>query len=189
MLNEGNQIHNCISSSGCDFLQVTVPVPNLTPRWLCGGRVTEHFEYIRISSKSKFSAQGIFYLVQRPNPASIWLNKTLEDQFPRFYAFCVAGSYLSSNFIYCSYVILKCLVDWLIDWWFYPGSRSGLEDIRHCIRRLRVEKKVHTLVLFSIFPDKANGGNLRVPLVFTPVLSLVSSGISLGKLTATEGSA
>jgi len=34
------------------------------------------------------------------------------------------------------------------------GSASGLQEIRNCIRRLRVEKKVHTLVLFCIFPNQ-----------------------------------
>ena len=35
-------------------------------------------------------------------------------------------------------------------------SQSGgkLQEIRNCIRRLRVEKKVHTLVLFCIFPSQ-----------------------------------
>ena len=31
---------------------------------------------------------------------------------------------------------------------------GGLQEIRNCIRRLRVEKKVHTLVLFCIFPSQ-----------------------------------
>merc|ERR1719474_2481281 len=34
------------------------------------------------------------------------------------------------------------------------GASSGLQEIRNCIRRLRVEKKVHTLVLFCIFPSQ-----------------------------------
>ena len=31
---------------------------------------------------------------------------------------------------------------------------TGLTAIRNCIRRLRVEKKVHTMVLMCILPDK-----------------------------------
>jgi len=34
------------------------------------------------------------------------------------------------------------------------GASTGLQEIRNCIRRLRVEKKVHTLVLFCIFPSQ-----------------------------------
>ena len=34
------------------------------------------------------------------------------------------------------------------------GQSGGLQEIRNCIRRLRVEKKVHTLVLFCIFPSQ-----------------------------------
>ena len=34
------------------------------------------------------------------------------------------------------------------------GREGGLQEIRNCIRRLRVEKKVHTLVLLCIFPAK-----------------------------------
>ena len=30
----------------------------------------------------------------------------------------------------------------------------SLPAIRNCIRRLRVERKVHTMVLISLFPDK-----------------------------------
>jgi regulator of G-protein signaling len=34
------------------------------------------------------------------------------------------------------------------------GREGGLQEIRSCIRRLRVEQKVHTLVLLVIFPAR-----------------------------------
>jgi len=34
------------------------------------------------------------------------------------------------------------------------GSSAGLQEIRNCVRRLRIEKKVHTMVLLCIFPER-----------------------------------
>ena len=50
----------------------------------------------------------------------------------------------------------KCLVGYLgtIEMPEGLGREGGLQEIRNCIRRLRVEKKVHTLVLLCIFPAK-----------------------------------
>ena len=47
----------------------------------------------------------------------------------------------------------KCLVGYLgtIEMPEGLGREGGLQEIRNCIRRLRVEKKVHTLVLLGIF--------------------------------------
>ena len=50
----------------------------------------------------------------------------------------------------------KCLVGYLgtIEMPEGVGREGGLQEIRNCIRRLRVEKKVHTLVLLCIFPAR-----------------------------------
>ena len=51
----------------------------------------------------------------------------------------------------------KCVVGYLGTIEMPEGisqSGGGLAEIRNCIRRLRVEKKVHTLVLFCIFPSQ-----------------------------------
>ncbi|XP_023329260.1 regulator of G-protein signaling loco, partial [Eurytemora carolleeae] len=51
--------------------------------------------------------------------------------------------------------VLKCIVGYLgtIELSSDTGSTADLQGIRNCIRRFRVEKKVHTLVLFAIFED------------------------------------
>ena len=51
----------------------------------------------------------------------------------------------------------KCVVGYLGTIEMPEGisqSAGGLAEIRNCIRRLRVEKKVHTLVLLCIFPSQ-----------------------------------